>query len=387
MKIAYLSTFYPYRGGIAQFNASLYRALEAQNQNVSAFTFSRQYPDILFPGETQFVTENDTTADRIPAQRILDTVNPLTYFSTVRAITRFQPDILLMKYWIPFLAPSLGHVAHRLKRRGCTTLAIIDNALPHERKPGDKLLSSLFLSQLSGAIAMSTHVERDIQLLKPNLPILHAPHPLYDHFGKKIGYDDARKILGIPPDKKVLLFFGFIRDYKGLDILLDALALLSNEYHVVIAGEAYGNPEKYYHQIQRLGLGERTHTHIRYIPDSETPVFFSAADVCVLPYRSATQSGIVGIAHHFEVPLIATDVGGLSDSINTAFGATGVIATQATPEHLAEGIRSFFSNGEHQEEFRRSIQQLKRAFSWEILAQSVMEFAKNVRNINRHDML
>src|SRR6185295_1202851 len=227
MKIAYLSTFYPFRGGISQFNASLYRELE-KNHEIKAYTFSRQYPDILFPGNSQYVSDNDP-ADKIPAERILDTVNPLSYYSAASKINSFSPDIFLTKFWMPFFAPALGKVARKLNKK-TTKIAVLDNVIPHEKRPFDDNLIRYFLNSYDKFVVMSGKVKEDLLTLKPNAEFVQVMHPLYSHFGAKTDKRTARQKLNIGIEKKVLLFFGFIRDYKGLDLLIEALAMLPEDY-------------------------------------------------------------------------------------------------------------------------------------------------------------
>jgi glycosyltransferase involved in cell wall biosynthesis len=373
MKIAYLSTFYPFRGGIAQFNASLYRALESSN-TVKAITFTRQYPHFLFPGETQFVTSKDSTADAIPSERMVDTLNPFSYFSSAKKITSFSPDILLMKYWMSYMAPALGVVANRVKQQA-KVITILDNVIPHEKRFFDEALTKFFLNQNHGFVVMSEAVKKDLIKLHPKAKYVHAPHPLYNHFGLKINSADARKQLAIPENKKVLLFFGFIREYKGLDVLIEALSKLNDEYVLVIAGEVYGSFEKYSDQIQKLSVAGKIIQHVRYISDSEVPLFFSAADVCVLPYKSATQSGITSIAYHFDLPIIATHTGGLSESIH--HHQTGLVVALPDATLLAHAIEMYF-NQHKKREMEEAIRKLKQNLSWDRFAETLLVFSKSL---------
>jgi glycosyltransferase involved in cell wall biosynthesis len=373
VNIAYLSTFYPFRGGIAQFNASLYRAFEHLGHNPHAFTFSRQYPDILFPGETQFVTEYDI-ADPIPSTRILDSINPLSWYSTAKEINKIHPDILLTKFWMPFIAPSLGTVAGRVQKK-TKKICIVDNALPHERRPGDIALTSYFLDRNDGFIVMSDTVEKDLLSLKPQAKICRHNHPLYNHFGSRISREEACKTLHIPSDKHILLFFGFIRSYKGLSLLLDAMKLLPDNYHLVIAGEMYGSFDAYQQQIETLHLQDKISLHIRYISDVETPLFFSAADVCILPYISATQSGIIAIAHHFETPVIATNVGSLSEALYN--GSAGMLIDKPEPHMIADSVHTFFST-KLSDQYIAAVQSIKNELSWESLGKAIIEFSEKL---------
>lgn len=368
MKVAFLSTFYPFRGGIAQFNANLYEAMGREHE-VKAFTFTCQYPSFLFPGKTQYVTDQDK-AKVVDSTAVLNTANPLTYFSAAKRIADWKPDIVVMKYWMSYLAPSLGTVARLLRRKGIRVVTILDNVIPHETKFFDKPFSKWFLKQNDLCVAMSDSVLADMLLLAPQVPHICQPHPLYDHFGTKMEQAEARSSLGLKQNLKTLLYFGLIRDYKGLDMLIDAFGRLPEDYQLVIAGESYGSFEKYEKQIAALPEEKRSRILIfnRYIGDEEVPAFFSAADVCVLPYRSATQSGITAISLHFDLPLIATPVGGLPQSI----GATGIglMTSEATPEALVAAIGEYFATPS--EQWTAAIAELKGKATWENLANAII---------------
>ncbi|NLJ07198.1 MAG: glycosyltransferase [Sphingobacteriales bacterium] len=373
MRIAYLSTFYPFRGGITHFNQSLL-AVFSKNHDTQAFTFKRQYPELLFPGKTQYVTENDLV-ENTGAVRVLDTVNPLSYQKTVREISSFKPDLLLMKYWMPFFAPSLGYVAGQMKKRGCKVISILDNVVPHEKKFYDIPLTKYFLKRNSGFVVMSETVKNDLLSLLPDAAYIFQSHPLYNHFGEKISRSEACRKLNIPEDRKIILFFGFIRDYKGLDILIEAMTKLPEDYFLLIAGEVYGDDNKYTGLIRHYGIEEKVQANLRYIADHEVSLFFSASDVNVLPYRSATQSGILSIAYHFEVPVVVTDTGSLKDSVEPE--GTGLIAAEATPEHLSNAILSFFRD-EKSVYYAENIRKLKKKYSWETLAGAIVNFSMHL---------
>lgn len=373
MKITFLSTLYPYRGGIAQFNANLYRELEKQEHTMQAVTFTRQYPNFLFPGETQLVTEKDTV-DPIPTKRWLDSINPFTYWSTARKIRQFEPELLITKYWMTFFGPSLGTVAKRM-RKSTTRISILDNVIPHEHRFFDKPFNRFFLKHNDGFVVMSDSVLKDLLSLKPDAKYLRIDHPLYDHFGKQLDRAEACAKLGIDPSKKIILFFGFIRDYKGLDILLDATASLSDDYCVVVAGEVYGSFEKYEQQIIKLGIQNKLKLFNHYIGDQEVPLYFSAADVCVLPYKSATQSGITSIAMHFNLPIIATDTGGLKELVQHE--KTGLIVDQPDAVLLSESIKRYFDEGMKQA-FAQNLEVEKAKHSWANFAAKLINFSKEI---------
>lgn len=374
MRIAYLSTFYPFRGGIAQFNASLYRELGKEHE-IKAFTFTTQYPELLFPGKTQFVQAGDK-ADSIDSLRVLNTVNPLTYIKTVREIKKWNPDVLIMKYWMSFFGPSLGYVAGQLKK-DTKIITILDNVIPHEKRFFDKPFTRYFLNQNDGFVAMSETVENDLLSLKPGANYIKHLHPIYNHFGEKADRIQSRKELGIPENKKVLLFFGFIRDYKGLDTLIESFGSLNDDYYLIIAGEVYGDFKKYQDQIDKLPNKDNIGLFIDYIPDNKVPSFFSASDVCILPYKSATQSGITYISFHFDLPIIATDVGGLRETIHDR--DTGLIVDSTDTVKLSQKIQEFFTIRE-QIPFVKNIANLKNELSWNHLAKSLIHFIETIKH-------
>ncbi|HNY23382.1 MAG TPA: glycosyltransferase [Bacteroidales bacterium] len=371
MKIAYLSSFHPYRGGIAQFNTNLYDALQKDHQ-VWAYNFSRQYPGILFPGKSQYVNRDEKNWS-FSAMNVLDSINPLTYYSTARKIATKDPDLLLLRYWMPFFAPSLGTVAKKLKKK-CRVVSILDNVIPHEPRLFDKELSKWFLKQNDGCVCLSESVRDDMLSLRKGIPNIILPHPLYDHYGAGIDKEEAAKQLGIDTRLKTLLFFGFIRNYKGLDLLIDAFGKLDGSYQLLVGGECYGSFERYEKQIASSPNADRIKIFNRYISDAEVPLFFSAADVCILPYRSATQSGITAMACHFEVPLIATKVGGLGEAIEEP--GLGLMVPQLSSTALAETINLFFSLNRN--EFIRNIGKEKDLLSWTRFASGLAEFAADL---------
>ena len=339
MKIALLSCFYPYRGGISQFNTYLYEELGKQHI-VKAFNFTRQYPEILFPGKTQYVTPDD---EAVPVESIslLDTANPFSYIKTFKAIRDWNPDVLIVRYWMSWFAPSLGYITRRMKKH-CKVISILDNVIPHEPHFFDAPLTKYFLKGSTGCVTLCDAVSKDLLRLSPDKRYAVIQHPLYSHFGQKLERAEAEKKLGLEAGKKNILFFGLIRTYKGLDILLEAFGRLSDEYQLIIAGEPYGSFDKYQQIIDRLPNKDRIRMNLKYIKDSEVKDYFSAADLAVLPYRSATQSGISSVSYHFEVPMIVTDVGGLKETIGDR--GTGLVAPEGTPECISSEILRFFSD-------------------------------------------
>jgi glycosyltransferase involved in cell wall biosynthesis len=372
MKIAILSPFYPYRGGIAQFSAMLYKTLETEHQ-VSAFSFSRLYPDFLFPGKTQFVEETDDALP-IPAQRKLDSIGPLTYFLTAKAIAKFQPDLLIVAYWMSFLAPAYTTILKRLKKR-TTVVALLHNALPHEPHFFDRPLTRRFLKQCHGFMVMSERVEKDLLSLLPAANYTSRQHPIYNHFGKKLATPIAKVRMGLDIDKKTLLFFGLIREYKGLDLLIDAMAHLDDSYQLLIAGESYGSFQRYQKQIDHSPAQDRILVKNYYIEDKTVPILFSAADALVLPYKSATQSGVLPVAYHYETPVVATDLGGFREAIEKA--GTGLVCPPS-PEAIAAAIEQLFRT--ERENILANIRREQKNLSWESFADALLAFASKLKS-------
>ncbi len=373
MKIGFLSVFYPYRGGIAQFNANLFRQYEKEHQ-IIAWNFSRQYPGLLFPGKSQFVEESDS-ADAIPSRRTLDTVNPVTWLKTAADIKNFKPDVLFTRFWMPFFSPSLGTVAAAVKKTGAKTIALLDNVLPHEHRPGDDTLIRYYLRRHDGFIVMTRAVKNQLRQFVPQARSLLKPHPIYSHFGETIGKAKARAALSLPKSARLILFFGFIRQYKGLDLLIESLPKLPQDYHLLIAGECYGDYAHYVQQIDRLGLHSRVHQIIRYVDDAKVSLIFSAADLCVLPYRSATQSGIAQIAWNFNLPLLVTPVGGLAEMVEN--GETGLVLPDLHAQTLAENIKYYFEN-DLKKRFAENMAERRHRYSWQTFAEKTIEFAESL---------
>ncbi|MEF2599205.1 MAG: glycosyltransferase [Bacteroidales bacterium] len=373
MRIALLSCFYPFRGGISQFNASLYLEL-GKSHTVKAFNFTRQYPEFLFPGKTQYVTKDDDAVP-IESDALLDTANPLTYGRTYRAIRDWEPDLVIISYWMSYFAPSLGYIARRLRKR-CKVISILHNVVPHEPRFFDAPLTRYFLSGCTGNVTLCDEVAEDLKRLSPKAPNITLFHPIYGHFGEKMPREEAEKALGLKPGMRNLLFFGLIRDYKGLDILLDAFGKLDSGYQLIVAGEPYGSFEKYRNIIDRSPAKDRIRLFTRYIKDSEVKVFFSASDLAVLPYRSATQSGISAIAYHFEVPMVVTDVGGLRQSIGDC--GTGLVAPKADADCVVREIRTYFSDANHKTLCVNSIRAEKDRLSWRTFSKRLLEFSDNL---------
>ena len=366
MKIAILSPFYPYRGGLSQLNARLYTEL-SKNNEVKAFTFTTLYPDFLFPGKTQYVTEDDPVTV-INSERVLSTINPFTYIRTAKRIDKYAPDILIIPYWMSFFALSFGSVCLFLNRN-IKVVSLVHNAFSHERTFLEKPLARFFFNRCNAFIVMSEPVKKDLLRLKKDADILLLDHPIYDHYAERTNKASACEKLGINDAKKNLLFFGLIRDYKGLDILIESMSFLNEDYQLIIAGESYGSFDKYQELIDKSPLKKNIVVLQQYIPDDMVSVLFSAADVLVLPYRSATQSGVVALAYQMELPMVATDVGALGSTIKKS--ETGLVVESVTSEAIANGIKEFFdSNNRYSENLKKE----KKRLSWVNFTQSIESF-------------
>ncbi|MHB1688172.1 MAG: glycosyltransferase [Ignavibacteriaceae bacterium] len=372
MKITILSTAYPLRGGIAHFNGLLYKELK-KNHEVNVITFKRQYPSILFPGKTQL--EPSDTVEKIPAEILIDSINPLNWIKAGLKIKKDAPDILIFKYWMPFFAPCFGTISRIAKRNKKTkTLVICDNVLPHEKKPGDISLTKYFFYSVDYFVLLSEKVKEDLLKLFPGAKNKVLPHPIYLNFGLPVKKEDAKSFLKVR-DEKVILFFGFIRDYKGLDILMEAISILKNklDLKLLVAGEFYSSKEKYLALIEKLDIKENLLMFTDFIPTSEVKYYFSAADCVILPYRDATQSGIVQIAMNFRKPVIAANVGGLGEVIKD--GETGYIVDKENPAMLAEAILKFYEE-EKEGTFASNIEKEVEKYSWKKFVEGIFDLLK-----------
>ena len=345
-----------------------------KSHTVKAFNFKRQYPEFLFPGKTQYVTKDDDAVP-IESEALLDTANPFTYGRTYRAIRDWKPDLVVISYWMSYFAPSLGFIARRLKRH-CKVVSVLHNVIPHEPRFFDAPLTKYFLSGCTGNVTLCDEVAEDLHKLSPKSLNITLFHPIYGHFGEKMPRAEAESALGLIPGKKNLLFFGLIREYKGLDILLEAFNRLDDTYQLIVAGEPYGSFEKYQRIIDNSPAKDRIRLFTRYIKDSEVKDYFSAADLAVLPYRSATQSGISAIAYHFEVPMVVTDVGGLRQTIGDC--GTGLVASKADPDLIAGEIREYFSNENLKTLCINSIRAEKERLSWKTFSRRLLDFSDNL---------
>jgi glycosyltransferase involved in cell wall biosynthesis len=366
MRVGLLGPLAPWRGGLAQYLGLLGEALAAQAE-VRGVTFTRQYPAMLFPGRSQL----DPAAPRpgFPVEALLDTIGPWTWPRVTRALERFAPGAVVLKWWMPFFAPGFASSVAPLRRRGTRVVLVCDNLVPHERRPLDLALTRWMLRESDGYLVMSDSVERDLDRLKPGAPRRRVAHPLYAQFDRgRYTRDTARARLGL--DGEVALFFGYIRRYKGLDTLLEAWRAVRERRPatLIVAGEAYEDAAPYHRLAEAAGAGA-VRMMERYVPDDEVEALFKAADVVVLPYRSATQSGVTHVAYALGVPVITTDVGGLAETVVP--GETGAVVPPEDPRALAESIVGFFERGEGPR-WRAGVERVRRAQSWEVLARETV---------------
>ncbi len=374
MKIAIIGPFAPYRGGIRHFNTLLYRTLSASHE-VSAVNLKRQYPGFLFPGTSQY---DGSAPDPEFCDRLLDPLNPWSWRRTAQHLAGLGTELAIYKYWMPFFAPAFGSLAKRLRRLGrIKTLCIIDNLTPHENRPGDRALNRYLVRHTDGFICMSGTVEAELLRLKPGASFRQTPHPAYVNFGPPLAKAEARRKLGLG-DKPVLLYFGFIRPYKGVLTLLDALPAINARLGAttIIAGEFYESKVPYLEKMDALNLTGHVRLEDRFIPDAEVNLYFSAADVVVLPYRTATQSGIVSIALHYQLPAIVTAVGGLPEVVK--HGETGLVVPPNDPAALAEAVIDYFGNRDR-EVMARHIAAERELYSWATLGTRIEELAAELR--------
>lgn len=375
MNIVLIGTAYPLRGGIAHYVGLLWKYL-SRRHDVSIVTFSRQYPKILFPGKSQ--DESGDAGIPVDSVQWIDSINPFNWIRTGLRVRALKPDLIVFKFWMPFFAPSYGTIAAIARwGRATRTMFICDNVIPHERRPGDKLLTQFAFRFIDSYVVQSRAVERDLRLWKKDPLLSYLPHPVYEIFGEETTRSDARarlrevdRAMDLAEDERVLLFFGYVRDYKGLDVILDAMPAILERMPVrlLVVGEFYNNEQQYRDQVTRLGLGDAVIFHSDYVANEEVGAYFSAADLLTLPYKSATQSGIIQIAYNFHRPVIATDVGGLGEVI--VDGRTGAIVPPEQPAALAEAVLSFF-DGNHFDEYRAAVIEEKKKYSWDHMAEGI----------------
>ena len=361
---------YPYRGGIATTNERLAEEFLSMGFDVEIETFTVQYPSFLFPGKTQF--NSKPAPENLTIQRSINSINPLNWLNVGRRISKEKPDLVIIRYWLPFMAPSLGTIAGQIhKNKHTVIICLADNVVPHEHRPGDRLLTNYFIQRIDGLIAMSRSELTEASAFRKNLPLGYCPHPIFDNYGERLSFEVAKHKLKLDIDTKYLLFFGFIRDYKGLDLLIDAFAderMRKFPVKLLVAGEYYSSPEPYLELIKKNNLEDMIELRTDFIPDDEVNLYFSAADMVVQPYKSATQSGVTQIGYHFNKPMLVTNVGGLSEII-----PDGKIGYVVEPDavSIANALVDFFANNRIAE-FEVNIVEEKKKFSWSNLVQTFL---------------
>ncbi len=366
---------HPLRGGLATFNERLARQFQQEGHQSSIYSFSLQYPGFLFPGTTQF--SDEPAPKDINIHTRINSVNPLNWLSVGKEIKKLNPDIVIVRFWMPFMGPCLGTILRIIKKNTHTRIiCIADNIVPHEKRIGDKAFTQYFVKPVDAFITMSEKVMSDLDSFTKREALL-VRHPLYDNFGEKISKEEARKQLSIGNEQKIILFFGFIRKYKGLDILLEAMGIQnlkfkSQNIKLLVAGEFYEDRKAYDELIEKLGIKESLIMHTEFIPDSKVKYYLCAADVVIQPYRNATQSGVTPLAYHFEIPMIVTNVGGLPAMVPD--NKVGLVA-EPTAASLAEKILEYFEKGENA--FLPHLLEEKKKFSWTKMTETILELANS----------
>jgi glycosyltransferase involved in cell wall biosynthesis len=374
-KIILVGTAYPYRGGIAVFNERLARCFQEEGYEVVIWTFTVQYPNFLFPGKTQFSTES--APEGLTIYRKLNSVNPFNWLKVGRQLRKAEADLVVMRYWIPYMAPSHGFIARRARKNKKTrVVSVFDNILPHEKGFADRMLARYFMRSLNGGVTMSKSVSEEAKAIDPHVKLQFCEHPLYDIFGAKVSREEALDFLHLDPQYRYMLFFGIIRDYKGLDLLLKAMGdnrLKQRKVKLIIAGEFYNNAEQYHELEQRLDLSQQLVWRSEFVPDSEVKYYFNAADIVVQPYKSATQSGVTQIAYHFEKPMLVTDVGGLKEIVPDK--EVGYV-TEVDPLKIADALDDFFENQRY-DEFVKNVRVEKQKYSWNRMVDALVSVSKD----------
>lgn len=362
---------HPLRGGLASFNERLAREFMSEGLNTAIYTFSLQYPGFLFPGTTQYSEEPKPKDLNIHVA--INSVNPFNWITVGNELKNKKPDLIVVRYWLPFMGPALGTILRIVRKNKHTRIVCIaDNVLPHEKRPGDKPFTRYFIGAIDAFITMSDKVMKDLRLFTQK-PAQKVDHPLYDNFGAAVNKTEARTHLKLPSDQKIILFFGFIRKYKGLDILLDAMAderIKNANIKLLVAGEFYEDKKAYEEQINSLGIQNSLILRTDFIQDSEVRYYLSAADFVIQPYRNATQSGVTPLAYHFEKPMLVTNVGALPDLVPQE--KVGLVA-EPNATSIAENILRLYQLGEAH--FLPHLREEKTKYSWNTLVSTITQIA------------
>jgi glycosyltransferase involved in cell wall biosynthesis len=359
---------WPLRGGLSAFDEQLARTFNDKKIDSSIVSFSLQYPSLLFPGSTQYTS--DPAPKEVTIFSIINSINPFNWIRVGLRLKKQKPDLIIVRYWIPFLAPCLGTICRIAKSNKHTkVISIVDNMIPHEKRIGDRQLTNYFAKSVDGFLTMSQKVSNDVQRFSDK-PIVMSPHPIFAHFGNPITKAEARNIIGQPEEDKIILFFGFIRHYKGLDMLIKAMAtdtIKNTNIKLMVVGEFYENAQPYYDLIKSLGLEDRIILHTQFVPDEEVKNYVCSADFIIQPYRNATQSGVTPLAYHFEIPMLVTNVGALADTV--PHGKVGFVV-DSTIEAIASGIGQLYEKGT--DYFKSNIQAEKKKYSWAQMADNFL---------------
>ena len=377
MKIAILGTAYPYRGGIAAFNERLAKELIAEGHQLTIHTFKLQYPNFLFPGKTQFSSARKP--QNINIERRINSINPINWITTGLSLRKENYDIVIIPFWLPFMGASLGTLSRLLKSKKTQLLCIAHNIIPHELRIGDKMLTRYFIKKIDGFLAMTQKVLDDLKVFDKNSPKVLTPHPIYDNFGEIEPREKAIESLKLNQDYRYILFFGLIRDYKGLDLLLEAFSdteIREKNIKLIIAGEYYSEQAPYKILIEKYNLEEDIIQVEQFIPDSEVHLYFNASDLVVQPYKSATQSGVTQIAYHFNKPMIVTDVGGLKEMCPD--GKVGYVVSPNAND-IKKAILKFF-NKTNINKMIENINQIKEQYSWPIFTKKLLALTYSKKN-------
>jgi glycosyltransferase involved in cell wall biosynthesis len=367
-KLVIIGPAWPLRGGLSAFDEKLASTFTSQGIDSSIETFSLQYPSFLFPGKSQYTEQPAPKHIKINAG--INSVNPLNWIKMGWQLKQAKPDLIIVRFWLPFFGPCLGTILRIVKwNKHTKVISIVDNMIPHERRMGDKLFTQYFANAIDGFLTMSDKVSKDVRAFS-HKPIVLSPHPIFDHFGESITKENARNLLNLPPTDKIILFFGFIRKYKGLDLLLKAMAtpiIRNSGIKLMVVGEFYEDATPYYTLIKELGLEEMVILHNEFVPDSEVKKYVCSADFIIQPYINATQSGVTPLAYHFEKPMLVTNVGGLADTVpNDKVG----IVVEPNVDAIAQGISKLYEKGALY--YIPNIIEEKKKYSWETMARNFL---------------
>tara|TARA_B100001057_G_scaffold218714_1_gene218872 strand:+ start:1492 stop:2619 length:1128 start_codon:yes stop_codon:yes gene_type:complete len=368
-KVIIIGPAFPYRGGIANFNNSLAKAFKKSGNEVEVISFKLQYPSFLFPGKTQY--ESSDPPEDIIITDLINSVNPLNWVSVAKTINKKKPDYVIIRYWLPFMAPCLGTIA-RLLQKKIKILAITDNIIPHEKRFGDFYLTKYFVSACDAFLTLSASVLEELSQFTNSEKKKFVPHPIYDTFGKKLDKERAKKNLKLNFEDNYLLFFGFVRKYKGLDLMLQAMSdkrIKDLGVKLIVAGEFYDNVDYYLDLMKELGIEKNIILRSDFIDEKDVKNYFCASDMITQTYRTATQSGVTQIAYHFERPMLVTDVGGLAEIV--PHKKVGYVTSQ-NPTEIADAIDDFYLN-KREKEFEKNTSFEKMRFSWQSLVNAIEE--------------